>query len=110
MNHEDVKKLEPEEILVFGSNLEGKHPTVLEKFGATQGMGVGLQGKCYAIPVDGTFEQFSNYVKQFFRVAVEMPAYDFLVQKLENPTYDEMAVRMLFLEVPENVFIPEDWL
>ena len=50
-----ITELEPNEIFVFGSNLEGIHGDgaayiVYRMFGAIMGQGVGLQGQSYAIP------------------------------------------------------------
>ena len=52
---ENINVLAPEEVFVFGSNLEGHHGggaahTALRKFRAVYGQGVGLQGQSYAIP------------------------------------------------------------
>lgn len=50
-----VTDLKPNEIFVFGSNLEGKHyggaaKTAYEKFGAEMGVSFGLTGSSFAIP------------------------------------------------------------
>ena len=52
---ERITELQPNEIFVFGSNLEGMHGggaayTAYRKFGAIMGQGVGLQGQSYGIP------------------------------------------------------------
>ena len=51
----NIIKLQPNEIFVFGSNLAGMHGggaarLAYQKFGAVWGQGVGLQGQSYAIP------------------------------------------------------------
>lgn len=50
-----IEFLRPWEIFVFGSNLAGKHGSgaALDArilFGAVQGVGEGLTGRCYALP------------------------------------------------------------
>lgn len=52
-----VETLLPSQIFVFGSNALGYHTggasgTARKKFGAIWGQAEGLQGQCYAIPVD----------------------------------------------------------
>ena len=50
-----IQELKPNEIFVFGSNLEGKHGggaalLAYRKWGAVWGQGAGLQGQTYGIP------------------------------------------------------------
>ena len=52
---ERITSLGPNEIFVFGSNLQGMHGggaarIAVERFDAIMGQGVGLQGQSYAIP------------------------------------------------------------
>ena len=52
-----IDTLQPKQIFVFGSNALGYHTggasgTARKKFGAIWGQAEGLQGQCYAIPVD----------------------------------------------------------
>ena len=50
-----IVQLKPNEVFVFGSNVNGYHGggaalTALQKFGAIWGQGEGLQGQSYGIP------------------------------------------------------------
>lgn len=59
-----IKKLELDEIFVFGSNALGMHEggaarQAHEQFGAEWGIGEGLTGQCYAIP---TLDEHMNRV------------------------------------------------
>ncbi len=50
-----IEELAPNEVFVFGSNLQGMHGggaarKAYKDFGAIMGQGVGLQGQSYAIP------------------------------------------------------------
>ena len=52
-NH--ITELKPNEIFVFGSNLQGYHGggaarLAMNQWGAVWGQGTGLQGQTYAIP------------------------------------------------------------
>ncbi len=74
---EFIESLLPNEVFVFGSNLEGQHiggaaRTALNKFGAVYGQGIGLQGQSYAIPtMQGGVETIVPYVDQFIEFAKE---------------------------------------
>lgn len=73
MNH----PLKPNEIFVFGSNLNGAHlggaaQVAYSRFGAKWGEGVGLHGQSYAIPtMQGGIETIKPYVDQFVTFAKE---------------------------------------
>lgn len=66
-----IKKLDTNEVFVFGSNLEGLHAggvarIAMSHFGAVWGQGVGLQGQSYAIPtMQGGVEAIKPYVDEF---------------------------------------------
>lgn len=82
---EKIFSLARNEIFVFGSNLAGHHAggaarAALKHFGAVWGQGVGLQGKCYAIPtMQGPVETIRPYVEEFIAFAKENYALRFLV-------------------------------
>lgn len=67
-----VESLEPGQIFVFGSNMIGWHSggasmTAVNNFGAVWGQAEGLQGQCYAIPVDirgEAVDNVSSYMKR----------------------------------------------
>lgn len=63
---EIIKELAPNEIFVFGSNLNGAHSggaalTAYENFDATWGESEGFTGRCYAIP---TLDENLNRVSE----------------------------------------------
>ena len=68
---DNIESLGPDEVFVFGSNLQGIHAggaarVALEKFGAVMGQGVGIQGQAYAIPtMQGGVDTIKPYVDQF---------------------------------------------
>ena len=74
---ENISSLASNEVFVFGSNLDGHHisgaaKTALDKFGAVNGQGVGLQGQSYAIPtMFGDIETIKPYVDDFIEFAKE---------------------------------------
>ncbi len=85
---ENITHLEPDEIFVFGSNLEGIHAggaakVAVEKFGAKMGQGVGIQGQSYAIPtMQGGIETIKPYVDDFIDLAYEWDQNTFYVTRI----------------------------
>ncbi len=85
---ENITELEPDDIFVFGSNLEGMHlggaaRTAVEKFGAIMGQGVGIQGQSYAIPtMQGGVDTIKPYVDQFIDLAREWDQNTFYVTRI----------------------------
>ena len=85
---ERINKLEPNQIFVFGSNLEGHHAggaarLAHDRFGAIWGQGVGLQGQSYAIPtMHGGVETIKPYVDEFIKFAKAHKEYIFLVTRI----------------------------
>ena len=83
-----ITRLNPGEVFVFGSNLQGMHAggaarVAYEKFGAEWGKGVGLQGQCYAIPtMQGGVETIRPYVDEFIAFAKGHPENRFLVTRI----------------------------
>ena len=108
-----ISELKPNEIFVFGSNLEGLHKEAsariaLERFGAIWGQGVGLQGQSYAIPmVEG---YIALGIESFIHFAALHPQYRFLVSRLEKGTSycsaDDIAELFVNALELENVILP----
>lgn len=85
---EYITHLEPDDIFVFGSNLEGMHMggaarVAYNKFGANWGQGVGMQGQSYAIPtMQGGVETIKPYVDDFINLAREWDQNTFYVTRI----------------------------
>lgn len=85
---ENITHLEPDDIFVFGSNLEGMHMggaarVAYEKFGAVWGQRVGIQGQSYAIPtMQGGVETIKPYVDDFIKLAREWDQNTFYVTRI----------------------------
>lgn len=113
---DNIRSLEENEIFVFGSNLQGLHAggaarIACERFGAVWGNGVGLQGKCYAIPtMQGGVDTIQPYVDQFIAFARQHPAYKFLVTRIGCGIagFAEAEIAPLFKEAiaVENIYLP----
>ena len=82
-NH--ITELKPNEIFVFGSNLQGYHGggaarLAMNQWGAVWGQGTGLQGQTYAIPtMQGGIGTIRPYIDQFIKFAQNDPERTFLV-------------------------------
>ena len=83
-----IDTLEKDEIFVFGSNLAGHHMggaarVANIKFGAEWGVGVGLTGQSYAIPMmQGGVETIRPYVDEFIEFANQHQNMKFLVTRI----------------------------
>ena len=117
---ERIETLEPNEIFVFGSNLEGYHGggaarLAHKRFGAEWGIGVGLTGQCYAIPtMQGGVETIQPYVSAFIRFATAHPEYTFLVTKIGCGIagFLEIEIAPLFKKAltVRNIVLPKSFL
>lgn len=118
---EMVTELSPNEVFVFGSNMQGKHiggaaRIAHEKFGAEWGVHNGLTGECYAIPtVD--FEghmvigEIREFIDQFTVFAEANPDKIFLVTAIgcgiAGYTVDEIAPMFEKCRELNNVYLPK---
>ena len=116
---EFITELQPGEIFVFGSNLQGMHAggaarIAYNNFGAIWGQGVGLQGQSYGIPtMQGGVETVRPYVNEFIQFAKDHPELTFLVTRIgcgiAGFTDAEMAPLFEKAHNMENVVLPEGW-
>ena len=117
---ERITELKPNEIFVFGSNLDGAHGggaarIAYNRFGAVWGQGVGLQGQCYAIPtMQGGVETIKPYVDEFIKFARQHQEYKFLVTRIGCGIagFKDEDIAPLFkdaLEV-ENIILPHEFV
>ena len=114
-----ITELRPNEVFVFGSNLQGMHGggaarIAHEKFGAEWGVGVGMTGRCYAIPtMQGGVETIRPYVDQFVRYAAEHPEQIFFVTPIGCGIagFREEEIAPLFAAAcnMQNVALPQGW-
>ena len=116
---EHIYTLKPDEIFVFGSNLDGMHSGgaaafAYRSFGAVWGQGVGLQGQSYAIPtMQGGIETIKPYVDEFIEFAAQHPERTFLVTKIGCGVagFTPLEIAPLFADAValKNVFLPHDF-
>ena len=117
---ERITELKPNEIFVFGSNLEGAHgggaaATAYRHFGAIWGQGAGLQGNSYGIPtMHGGVEAIRPYVEEFIAFARSHPELHFLVTRVGCGIagFRDEEIAPLFAEAAhlENVWLPASFL
>ena len=117
---EHITSLQPNEIFVFGSNLEGAHgggaaAFALKHFGAIWGQGVGLQGNSYGIPtMHGGVNDIKPYVDEFIDFAQTHPALHFLVTRIGCGIagfHDEEIAPLFAPAIDiENIWLPESFI
>ena len=115
-----ITRLQPDEVFVFGSNLAGMHTggaarIACERFGATWGQGIGLQGQSYAIPtMQGGVETIKPYVDEFIAFARNHPDLFFYVTRIGCGIagFQDREIAPLFAEAKEirNICLPETFL
>ena len=115
-----IEELKPDEVFVFGSNLEGMHGggaayTAFRRFGAVMGCGVGLRGQSYAIPtMQGGVETIQPYTDAFIAFAKEHPELFFYVTRIGCGIagFREKDIAPLFAGAMqlENVCLPEGFV
>lgn len=117
---EYIERLAPNEVFVFGSNLQGFHgggaaAAALRHFGAVWGQGVGLQGQSYAIPtMQGGVETIRPYVEEFIRLARERRDLTFYVTRIgcgiAGFTDEEIAPLFADTLGDENIVLPREFV
>ena len=115
-----IAELRPDEVFVFGSNLEGMHGggaarAAFKNFGAVMGCGVGLRGQSYAIPtMQGGVETIAPYVDQFIAFAKEHSELFFYVTRIGCGIagFRDRDIAPLFASAVgmENICLPESFL
>jgi hypothetical protein len=118
---ENIQSLEPNQVIVVGSNTRGIHGAgaaklAFKKFGAKWGVGRGLQGQTYALPTKD-FEintlplyDIERNIKEFLDFAGENPHYEFYTTLigcgLANYTPDQIGPLFGKFPIPSNVILP----
>jgi uncharacterized protein (DUF1810 family) len=119
-----IDTLLPKQIFVFGSNALGYHTggassTARKKFGAVWGQAEGLQGQCYAIPVDyGKNIRKDGEVRaavgRFITFAKEHPDLFFLVTRVGCGIagYHDEEMAQFFIDALnlKNVTLPKSFV
>jgi hypothetical protein len=115
-----ITELRPDEVFVFGSNLEGMHGggaarAAFKNFGAVMGCGVGLRGQSYAIPtMQGGVETIAPYVNQFIAFAKEHAELFFYVTRIGCGIagFKDRDIAPLFASAVgmENICLPDSFL
>jgi len=118
----EIKSLKPNEVFVFGSNLNGNHcggaaKQALDMFGAVEGQGEGLMGQSYAFPTLNkkmekvSVEELKESVKKLYQCATENKNKTFFVTKVGCGIagFTEEEIKPLFVSNPKNVIMPAGW-
>jgi hypothetical protein len=113
------------QILVFFTNLVGRHCTKSGKlaltFGAIIGKGFGAYKKTYAIPIvhnstyrDLQLEKIKSFVDEFIQYAKDNDLYEFIVSDIKEdyPRKDVTEIILLFKDAVnvKNITLPQSFL
>ena len=113
-----IVQLKPNEVFVFGSNVNGYHGggaalTALQKFGAIWGQGEGLQGQSYGIPTMEGIDSMKAAIERFILFAKEHRELIFLVTPIGCGIagYKPEEVAPFFRSAIdlENVYLPDSF-
>lgn len=116
-----ITDLAPNEVFVFGSNIEGRHCNgaarmAYQKFGAAWGVGQGFVGQTYAIPtMHGGVQIIKPYVEEFLMFALRHSHLIFLVTEIGCGIagFKPSDIAPLFRKAVEgeilNVYLPESF-
>ena len=114
-----ISVLKPDEVFVFGSNLNGYHGggaarAAMNKFGAEWGKGVGLQGQSYAIPtMQGGVETIQPYVDDFIAFAKRHEELFFYVTRIgcgiAGFKDEDIAPLFAAAQYVENICLPKSF-
>lgn len=117
---ENISVLKPNEVFVFGSNLEGQHGggaalLAYRKFGAVWGQGAGLQGQSYGIPtMQGGVETIRPFVEEFIAFAREHKKLLFYVTRIGCGIagFHEEEIAPLFADCldDDNIVLPRGFV
>lgn len=117
-----ITSLKVNQIFVFGSNNNGDHAggaarTAADKFGAVNGVRMGLQGQSYAIPtmsrdmIPLSLDSIEKHISRFLYFARQHPEFEFLLTKIGCGIagYSETNIEPMFSNAPNNVVKPGGW-
>lgn len=118
----NIKTLKPNQIFVFGSNVNGEHlggaaKQAYKDFGATWGIGEGISGHSYAFPTldrkmkPRSILNLKESVKKLYSMCELFNHCEFLLTKVGCGIagYKEKFMKSLFKNPPNNLILPEDW-
>lgn len=122
MTATNVTRLKPNQIFVFGSNLNGWHAggaasQAKYNFGAIEGKGEGLQGQSYALPTIGkkmnilSLGTIQAYVVRFRGFAKRHPELEFILTPIGTGIagYKLSEIKSILPDLPSNVTLVGNW-
>jgi hypothetical protein len=117
-----IENLNYKQVFVFGSNLAGHHAggaalQAKEKFGAVEGVGEGVTGRCYAFPtLDEDMKRrdvrdLVESVRNLYDCCRDNSDKEFLLTKVGCGIagYKESFMKSLFKNPPKNLIVPNQW-
>lgn len=114
----NITELKPNEIFIFGSNKYGHHISgaakiALDKFGAIEGQGIGLQGQSFAINTMSGIEEIKYGIELLLFTANQFPEFTYLVTEIGCGIagHKPEQIAPLFKQAKEinNIHLPESF-
>lgn len=117
-----IRDFDTQMVFCFGSNLRGRHGAgaardAVQRFGAIEGQGEGLQGDSYAIPTKDAqiktlpLDQIGEHVARFIEFTRTHADKTFQVTRIGCGLagYKDTDIAPLFKDAPDNVLLPGIW-
>lgn len=118
----EAMERDPNAVVVFGSNLAGRHgagaaKVARERYGAVYGVGEGLRGRSYALPTKDEEMRTRNptavriSVDRFLSLARVARETAFVVTRVGTGLagYDDRDIAPMFANAPRNCLLPIGW-
>lgn len=117
-----IKELKPNQIFVFGSNEAGRHGRgaafTAKKWGAKNGVGVGLMGQTYGIPTKDRniktlpLGKIRKYVEEFLEFAKGRPDLEFLTTNIGCGLagFQPKQIAPMFKTRTSNVILSQEFI
>jgi len=115
---EKITFLGPNKVFIFGSNSMGAHLSgaaklAKDKFGAEEGVGYGVTGKCYAINTMSGLKEIQKQIPDFITYASNNPQKTFLVTAIGTGiagySADEIAPMFADAVYIKNIHLPQSF-
>ncbi len=107
-------------IYVFETTIDGRHNKgnalrAFKEYGAEYGVGYGLQGSSFAIPVSDetstalSISKIKKHIESFIKFAKYNSHFTFEVTRIGCRYYDDRDIAPLFKDAPQNCLLPVGW-
>ena len=103
------------ETTVDGRHIKGNALKAFKEYGAEYGVGYGLQGSSFAIPVSDenlntlSIPKLQKYIESFIKFAKHNSHLIFEVTRIGCRYYEDREIAPMFKDAPQNCILPVGW-